>query len=178
MVSGRAHTSARVSRLVLPLSYHDLSAIGLWALTCDLTQDQGQCGRGVSLPQKCLCASFGQFPNSELCAVVSRALSGGTDPIPAAFHAISGIWWILPAGAEGSELAVWLGAEFRCCVIKCSYCRALPAQLLHTPPEVWELPDSAAGIASPTQVWIIVCRHCSGCHLVVPIVFCCLARKP
>ena len=58
--------------------------------------------------------------------------------------------------------------------------RALPAHLLHVPTEAWELPDSRAAIASPTQVWIIVlfAGNAPGCHLIWLIVYPCLARKP
>lgn len=58
MVSGCAHTSACVSRLVLPLSYHDLSAIGPRGVDVQPHPGQRVAWQGVSLLQKCLCQTF------------------------------------------------------------------------------------------------------------------------
>lgn len=50
------------------------------------------------------------------CVLSCAELSAGPQS-PFLLHCYSGICWVLPAGAEGSELTAWPGAEFRCWVI-------------------------------------------------------------
>lgn len=87
MVSGCAHTSACVSRLVLPLSYHDLPAIGPVGVDVRPHPARRVAWQGGVTASE-VSVSVGHFLSSELCAVLSRALSRATDPIPAAWRSL------------------------------------------------------------------------------------------
>lgn len=61
---------------------------------------------------------MGHFLDSQRCAGLFRSGLWGHSPY-SCFMAITEIRWVLPAGAKGSQVAGWLGAEFGYCVIKC-----------------------------------------------------------
>lgn len=158
-VSGCAHTSACASRLLLPpLSYHDPFCLSDRACGCRHWTSPGRCCCLGSV-----CVSIGHFLDSWMCASLFRAGLWGHRPYSRC-TTVAEIWQVLPAGAGDSQVTAWLGAGFGYCVIKRREMqlvrgRASPAQLSRAPPEVWEQPGSTAAIASPTQVWIIVCRY-------------------
>lgn len=97
----------------------------------------------------------------------SERVPGTAAPIPALWPSLKSggsclrvlrALGLQPGWVQGSG-TVLLNADRE---MQLSWGRALPARLLHAPPEVQELPDSTAAIPSPTQVWVIVCRYRSG----------------
>lgn len=140
---------------------------------------------GVSLPQKCPCLPSAISLIHRRVLACSEQVSVNTDPLPALWPLLKSgksYLWMLRALRSQSVWLQGLGAVLLNTAreMQLSWGRASPAQLLHAPPEVWELPAARAAIASPTQVWITVlfAGNAAGCHLVWPIVYSRLARKP